>query len=541
VKIRFNNVDAFAEQFDRGEIEALKAVDEDLRPFIPGFNYFPHVRNSLKSMYEDKTTVDGMEVYPRRPLHNRIRAVMGEMKDGDALAWKTSPYSNDEVRQWFDRWRAPIVHWHTSAWFATGLLPLIVKNLQDKFVRPALVDERTMRTFRSHPTTSVQLRDYQFEGLKVAFTNQVYGNVWWPRGILYHATGAGKTETAAAMIQMAQVPTVFLVHRRDLLHQTAERFRKYGIDTGIVGDGEYDPRPNGVTVATVQTIKKRVGSDPNNLNLGPLALTEQIFFDEAHLLAAKFDKANMFVAVADSFKHAYMRWGLTATPGMRDQYSNWLLEGATGSVLHTVRSAELIEQNWLTPPKVYFVTAHGSGIPNRSSGATEFDKPTWIDKYDNEIVNNAARHDQVAHYAKTVGQPCLVLVSRVDHGKLLQRRIPGAVFLHGGIESADRRAVIQQARRGEVGVIIATTIFDEGVDIPELRSIILAGAGRSQIKMLQRIGRGLRRAEQKNSVTIVDFMDESSATLRQHSEERMRVCREEGFQVFTQTKTGEWY
>jgi superfamily II DNA or RNA helicase len=503
VKITFNNVWATATELERGDEIALEIVADQLAPFMPGYRYFPAVKSSLEKMKEK-----------HKGMRSIIFRVMREL-ERDPEYLKRDATIPPQVREWFARWRVRLLSPRTGQ-FPTGLLPLVVQLLEGQMIRPTLVDQRTTRMFRSHSTTKVPLRDYQYEGLFKAFTNQEFG-LWWPRGVLYHATGAGKTETAAAMIETAGVPTIFLVHRLDLLSQTAERFRKYGLEVGVIGDGEYNPSYTGVTVATVQSLHslKKAGKDFGWHQF------EQVFFDEAHLIAAKYNKGNLFVDIAANFQNAYMRWGLTATPGMRDKFSNWLLEGVTGQVLHSVRSKTLIEDGWLTPPKVIFDTAPKvAGISSKS----------WAEAYTNGIVLNAGRNKRIVEWAKQLPKPCLVLVSHVAHGEILQR-VMQVPFVHGGTPSDSRSDMIACVRRGEKPVIIASTIFDEGVDIPELRSIVLAGAGRSQIKVLQRIGRGLRLADEKDVVTIVDFIDQTHKTLKSHSQERMATCQAEGFTV----------
>jgi len=85
-------------------------------------------------------------------------------------------------------------------------------------------------------------------------------------------------------------------------------------------------------------------------------------------------------------------------------------------------------------------------------------------------------------------------------------------------------------RTGKPGIFIATEILGEGVDVPSLGMVILAGGGKSHIRLLQRVGRGMRPKEDEiNRVDIVDFIDHGSRYLEQHSKERMRIYDQEGF------------
>ncbi len=86
-------------------------------------------------------------------------------------------------------------------------------------------------------------------------------------------------------------------------------------------------------------------------------------------------------------------------------------------------------------------------------------------------------------------------------------------------------------KSGVLDGIIASTIFDEGIDLPNIQTVILAGGGKSEIKNLQRLGRGLRKTTGKVSLKLVDFIDTGSKTLKKHSEIRKGIWEEQGFVV----------
>lgn len=90
---------------------------------------------------------------------------------------------------------------------------------------------------------------------------------------------------------------------------------------------------------------------------------------------------------------------------------------------------------------------------------------------------------------------------------------------------------MQELQDGRIDAILCTTVFDEGIDVPELKTVILAGGGKSPVKARQRVGRGLRLHDSKSEVLIIDFMDEHGKYLHRHSKERLKVWRAEGFDV----------
>ena len=93
---------------------------------------------------------------------------------------------------------------------------------------------------------------------------------------------------------------------------------------------------------------------------------------------------------------------------------------------------------------------------------------------------------------------------------------------------------IKDLRQGKIDGVIASTIWDQGVDIPEIRTLIMAGGGKSLVRNLQRLGRGLRIAEGKTSLEVYDFYDNSTRWLRNHSSERKKLWDSEGFNVTTE-------
>ena len=107
----------------------------------------------------------------------------------------------------------------------------------------------------------------------------------------------------------------------------------------------------------------------------------------------------------------------------------------------------------------------------------------------------------------------------------------GIPFISGDDPTEVRKEVTDDLRKGKYPAIIATTIYDEGIDIPEIKTLIIAAGGKSPIRGRQRIGRGLRKAFGKNTVKIIDFMDWTTKYLFLHSRQRLQVWKEEGYEI----------
>lgn len=427
--------------------------------------------------------------------------------------------------------------------FLTGLLPVVIEAIIDQQIPYTLIDARTGICNLALRPSQIPLRPYQQEAVNKALTNMQFGT-WWPRGVLQMATGAGKTEVAAAIIAMTNVPTIFLVHRKDLQTQAIERFQKYNLNVGTIED----IYTNNVTVTTIQTLMswsmdftkhyidnkgEKVERDDEWLanksrkQAGralevkkALQIIQQVFIDEAHLVASSVERIGLFGAALQLMPNAYMRWGLTATPYMREQLHDWMLEGGTGDVLVKITNRELINLGYLTECVVdMFLTGKQPDVPK-----------TWPECYDYGVVTNRIRNDAIVKCFNTYPGPTLVLVSKIAHGELLSNRL-GIPFLSGQSSADERRQAIEDMRDSKLSGIIASTIFDEGIDIASIGCVILAGGGKSDIKNLQRLGRGLRLSTGKSQLQLVDFMDQSPAILAHHSQLRKKLWEEQGFKI----------
>ena len=137
----------------------------------------------------------------------------------------------------------------------------------------------------------------------------------------------------------------------------------------------------------------------------------------------------------------------------------------------------------------------------------------------------------------------LVLCNRISHLNLLSDffRKFGLDFyeLQGKTPLGVRTEAIQKIRKSGRGIILATKIFDVGVDIPALNSLVLAGGGKAPITLRQKIGRGLRVKEGENIVHVFDFMNVSAGLLAKHCLERWEVYENEKFEIVPEDNFNE--
>jgi len=431
--------------------------------------------------------------------------------------------------------------------FYTGHLPQVLDFCKKHGLNVTFNDGRHGSLFPNsfpHPYRNLTMRPYQGAAIVEAI-NSTCHPFKWQRGIFQIPTGGGKTEIAIALSMMHKGCTMFLVNRRELLHQTYERFVNAFKPqmVGIIGDNlTVIDGTTKVVVASVQTLWSKFKKNTRDYTIVDALKRNvtQIIIDEAHGVAAgEQDPINTMVKVANEFEFATHRWALTATPLMRDELSNALLTGVTGPVVFKITNDDLIKLGYLTRPKIVMTKVHHKGAYEDPLTKEELKRPTakyWADLYNYAIVRSPQRNKAVINVLLTCPTPALVLVTRLDHINYLNHLSPvPLLFLSGTSTKEEREDAKNKIRSGTIQHLVATTIFDEGVDIPELRAIIMAGGGKSNIKTMQRLGRGLRLAAGKTEVMIYDFLDANEScpgwTPMKHSRERLTLYKKEGFEI----------
>lgn len=416
--------------------------------------------------------------------------------------------------------------------FPTGLLPRVITVLDRAKTRYVLEDERDEGQPSLNLTTSEDfaLRDYQEDAIKEALQHK--------RGVLHMATGSGKTVVAAHLIARHQRPTVFFVHTKDLLYQAKERFEQVlGVPIGQIGDNIVEPRD--ITIATIQTAVRAYGEKYEKFDdedwddvtdveaeekrraiQDTLERAEVVMFDECHHIASA-----TFYFIAMKVANGFFRYGLSATPYRSDK-QDLMIEAALGQRIVKIDSSFLIERGYLVKPLIRFIAMPP---PQPVRGRPEYPKI-----YASEVVENDYRNRLIAQLtAKVVAKnrTVLILVQQIKHGKILQGLIPEAEFVQGNDSSDYRTDCLNRLRSRKLKVLIATTLADEGLDLPTLDCLVLAGGGKSETRALQRVGRALRIAEGKRRALVYDFWDEARF-LNEHARKRMQIYQtEDRFEV----------
>lgn len=390
--------------------------------------------------------------------------------------------------------------------FPIGLLGTIISILDTNQIEYVIEDRRTLPIKKYSFEENVKLRDYQEVVVNKALTLK--------SGILQLATGAGKTKIACSITSKLGMNTIFFVHTHFLLNQAKNELEKVlGIEVGQIGAGIVDIKE--VTVAMIQTTIKALGKeyipsiddedsgadlfvDDTDISGKEEAIKEMmenvnvVFFDECQFVAAE-----SFYTVANTCS-AFYKYGLSATPYRSDKKDPMIL-AALGNIIARVSASYLIKRGFLTKPKIHFFNI--PGVSNQE------DKRKYATVYKEEIIENSVRNEKIIMSVKRFLQKnrsVLILVQQITHGEYLQQMLLEegitAEFVYGLDNLEKREQEIQKLKTKQSLCLIASTIADEGLDVPSLDAVILAGGGKSPSKSLQRVGRALRKYGESNQI-----------------------------------------
>lgn len=363
------------------------------------------------------------------------------------------------------------------------------------------------------------LRDYQRDALSAALKHQ--------RGILQIATGGGKTEVAIGLAMAVPCKWLVLVHRKTLMDQFADRYELRTKDTaGRIGEGKLSVGDS-LTVSTFQTLAsmlKREGAKAQKF----LSQFGGVIADEAHVTAAE-----SFNRVAMSLPNAAWRIGISATPLDREDQRSVYAVACLGPVIYKLQGAELIERGVLAKPEVRMVQVKQVFQQRDEDGFVK--RWDWRKVYEEGIVKSKDRNRALLAATQQAEKPCLVFVKEVAHGrafaKALQARGTKADFVWGTASIQQRKDAVRRLERGDLDVVVCSVIFQEGIDIPTLRSVVVASAGKSIIASLQRLGRGMRMSAGKTTFQLWDVNDVGNDWLERHSKARRNSFLREGYSV----------
>jgi superfamily II DNA or RNA helicase len=366
-------------------------------------------------------------------------------------------------------------------------------------------DQVTEETFKhklwpkGHPAAGqpVVLRDYQIEIINNYLAN--------PQALQEIATGAGKTLITAALSYSVEQygRSIVIVPNTSLVTQTEKDYINLGLDVGVYYGGrkEYDKMH---TICTWQSL----GNMLKNTKAGEAEVPFEDFIagvccvivDEVHQAKADVLKT-LLTGVMSQIP---LRWGLTGTIP-KALFESMSLTVSIGPVINRLAASTLQEMGVLSQCHVKIVQLQDN---------VEFGNYQSELKY---LVENNERMDAIANLINTVKESgnTLILVDRIEAGKILQNKLsdifsllkdaPSVAFVSGGTKATDRTEQYDEVATATNKIIIATYgVAAVGINIPRIFNVILIEPGKSFVRVIQSIGRGIRKAEDKDFVQIYD-------------------------------------
>ena len=393
--------------------------------------------------------------------------------------------------------------------FPSGLLPLVLKAAPEAGVTVDVVDARAPDVAPDDTIDTAWLRDYQVEAVLAAERDET-GIIWGP-------TGLGKTEIAVALGQRIQVPWLFLAHRAQLAIQAAERYElRTGERAGVIGDSEW--REERFTCATFQSLHAALKAGDERAS-ALLKRVHGVIADECHVVPSA-----TFYHVLMATSRARWRIGLSGTPLARGDQRSVYSIASLGPIIIRIRAERLIEAGMLSRPTVHYHTC------KQSLRCID-----WATAKAMLIVRSAQRNALLVDIACKADKPSLLFVHEIDHGKHLRDALVARGVRTGFVSGTDsidtRKEAIAALERREFDTLVTTVVFQEGVDIPALASVVMGAGGKSTIAALQRAGRAMRVVDGKTTCEIYDIMDLGNKWLTDHSRQRRTAYVREGYEV----------
>lgn len=396
-------------------------------------------------------------------------------------------------------------------------------------IRPPDINEDFFSTIIDPRTNAPwKMRDYQIELVNTLFEA---GN-----GIAIAGTGAGKTSMCAALAlayeNEAQFRSLIIVPDKNLTDQTRGQYTFFGLDVGEYSGTEKDLKHMHV-VSTWQSLQ-------NNQVI--VQDFQTIVVDECHGL-----KGNVLTKLLNEFgKDIPYRFGVTGTLPKEDS-DQMAVVTAVGNVKYNIPAHKLIADGHLAELQIDIIQTEvdlkhqfkiyldegdfmdTKGKPRTYIQFCDSYFPDWPSEK-RYLQQERTRLGWISKYLENKKDEkkgnTLVLVDGVSFGKKLTSMIPGAIFLHGKDSMKERKKIYDAFKTEDNLIIIATIqIASTGLDIPRIFNMVCIDMGKSFIRVIQSIGRSLRKADDKDRAHFTDICSNLKYS-KKHARERQKYYKE---------------
>ena len=443
---------------------------------------------------EVNVSIKGLELDARRRLLNMFKYEV--------------PYARYLPAVRLGRWDGKVSYFQLGGSTYINLLPQIIPVLDEMKYEIDVDDQREYNTKfeftevtdkafahktwpKGHPVAGepIVLRDYQVEIINNFLSN--------PQSLQEIATGAGKTLVTAALSSITEQygRSIVIVPNKSLVTQTEEDYINLGLDVGVFyGDRKEFGHTH--TICTCQSLNILLKNTKNQV--APISIGEFlegvncVIVDEVHMAKADALKSLLTGPMAT----IPIRWGLTGTIPKED-YEFMSLLVSLGEVVGKKSASELQEAGVLANCEVNVVQLIDHGDYGNYQSELKY------------LLTNEKRLDYLSTLVEKIGEEgnVLVLVDRVEAGKELVKRIGDkAVFISGATKATDRKEHYDEVANVDNKIIVATYgVAAVGINIPRIFNLVLIEPGKSFVRVIQSIGRGIRKAQDKDFVKIWDI------------------------------------
>jgi superfamily II DNA or RNA helicase len=477
---------------------------------------------------EVNVKIEGLDLDARRTLVNKFKYDV--------------PYARYLPAVRLGRWDGKVSFFQLGGSTYVNLLPEIIPMLEQMDYDIELNDMREYSTTfnftqvvedtfadktwpKGHPQEGqpVLLRDYQVEIINNFLEN--------PQCIQEVATGAGKTLMTAALSRSVEQfgRSIVIVPNKSLVTQTEKDYINLGLDVGVYF-GERKEWGRTHTICTWQSLNVLLKNTKAGTAAEDCTITEFIegvvcvMVDEVHM--AKADALKTLLTGVMS--QVPIRWGLTGTIP-KEQFEFQALHVSLGPVVSKLAAAELQQRGVLAQCHVNIVQLIDHVEYNNYQSELKY------------LLEETGRLDTMAELIARVNETgnTLVLVDRIASGHALVERLgERAVFVSGATKGTERQEHYDEVAEVSDKIIVATYgVAAVGINIPRIFNLVLVEPGKSFVRVIQSIGRGIRKAEDKDFVQIWDITSTCKFAKR-HLTKRKQFYKEAQY-PFTQEKL-EW-
>jgi superfamily II DNA or RNA helicase len=426
------------------------------------------------------------------------------------------------------RWDGTISFFGLGGTTYMSMLPQVLEYLESKNFYIEVEDQRTPLALSFDQISDDFWGDqtwpegHRFAGEKIRLREDqvevINKFLEYPQSIQEIATGFGKTITTATLSKICEKygRTITIVPNKSLVEQTEEDFINCKLDVGVY----YGDRKDLDKTHTICTWQSLNILDKNSKNWDEVACAKLemlldnvqcVMVDEVHMAKAEVLKT----LLTRNLARTPIRWGLTGTiPKADHEFQS--IKASLGEVTNHVYAHTLQESGVLSNCHVNII---------QTAEWKEFGSYAEELKY---LVTDETRMDYICNTVQAISLTgnTLVLVNRIDSGKYMIEKLPDAVFVSGEVKTKDRKTEYDEIKTVDNKIIVATYgVAAVGINIPRIFNLVLLEPGKSFVRVIQSIGRGIRKADDKDHVEIWD-LTAASKYAKRHLTERKKFYKD---------------